>query len=44
MTMWLNSINKICQNYDVNEIRSIINRQPKIMKAIIENGGERTKY
>ena len=33
-----------CDNLDQEEIRNIIDLQPKVMNAIIENDGKNTKY
>ena len=44
MQMWKNAINAIWNCRPIEELHKIINRQPMIMDAIIDLGGERTSY
>ena len=44
MAMWRNAIKKTFDDFDVKEIRKIINRQPMIAADVCENGGARTKF
>ena len=44
MKMWRNAITTTWKNRPIEEIQKLINRQPMIMKKIIEVDGERTGY
>ena len=44
MKMWKHSITDVWENRPIEEVRKLINKQPKIMKEIIELGGARTAY
>ena len=44
MKMWKNSITHVWENRPIEEVRKLINNQPKVMKKIIEVGGARTSY
>ena len=44
MDAWKMALEKACDEFPVGKIRSLIDIQPKIMRIIIENEGERTKY
>ena len=42
--MWKNAIDYVWQNRSIEEVRKLIDRQPKVMAAIIEAKGGRTPY
>ena len=44
MRMWKNSLDKTWKEYPLAEIHKVIDRQPKIMQAIIDAQGERTRF
>ena len=44
MVMWKNELDKTWDGRPVEEIYKLIERQPRIMKEIIEKEGERTSY
>ena len=44
MMMWKNAIDYVWQNRSIEEVRKLIDRQPKVMAAIIEAKGGRTPY
>ena len=44
MTMWKNAIDHVWENRSIKEVRKLIDRQPKVMQAIIEVQGGRTPY
>ena len=44
MMMWKNAIDYVWQNRSIEEVRKLIDRQPKVMAAIIEAKGSRTPY
>ena len=44
MTMWKNSLNHVWNTRPMEETQKLIDRQPKIMRAIIEAEGFRTPY
>ena len=44
MMMWKNSVDLVWATGRIQATRAIINRQPKAMRAIIENEGGRTPY
>ena len=44
MMMWKNALDEQWRNRPIEATRKIIDRQPKIMRAIIEADGARTSY
>ena len=44
MKMWKNSVENVWNNRPIQEVRKLIDRQPKIMQAIIDAEGGRTPY
>ncbi len=44
MIMWKNALDNEWETRPIEATRKIIDRQPKIMRAIIEAGGGRTRY
>ena len=44
MKMWKNAIDEVWNKRPISEVRKLIDRQPKIMQAIIEAEGGRTPY
>ena len=44
MAMWKNSLNHVWNTRSMEETQKLIDRQPKIMHAIIEAEGFRTPY
>ena len=44
MKMWKNAIEHVWNNRPIQEVRKLIDRQPKIMQAIIDVEGDRTPY
>ena len=44
MSMWRNAIEHTWQTRPMSEIQKLIDRQPKIMQAIIDCDGERTSF
>ena len=44
MMMWKNAIDYVWQNRSSEEVRKLIDRQPKVMAAIIEAKGSQTPY
>ena len=44
MKMWKNSVENVWNNRPIQEVRKLIDCQPKIMEAIIDAKGGRTPY
>ena len=44
MAMWKNALVHTWYTRPMKSTQKLIDRMPKIMKEIIDNGGERTKY
>ena len=44
MLMWKNALESTWKNRPTSEVQKLIDRQPKIMQAIIEKDGGRTGY
>ena len=44
MKMWKISVERVWKNRPIEEVRKLIDRQPKVMQAIIDAEGGRTSY
>ena len=44
MMMWKNAVTDTWDNRPLEEVQNLIDRQPKVMEAIIEAEGGRTPY
>ena len=44
MMMWKNAVTDTWDNRPIEEVRQLIDRQPKVMDAITEAEGGRTPY
>ena len=44
MIMWRNAVNHTWATRPISEVQKLITRQPKIMQAIIDGEGSRTRY
>ena len=44
MKMWKNAVEDVWNNRPIQEVRKLIDRQPKVMQAIIDAKGGRTPY
>ena len=44
MKMWKNALTEIWNDRPIEEVHKLFDRQPKIMREIIEKNGSRTRY
>ena len=44
MTMWKNAVDHVWQDRSIEEVRKLIDRQSKVMLAIIEAKGGQSTY
>ena len=44
MLMWRNALTSTWNHRPIEEVQKLFDRQPMIMREIIENGGARTRY